>query len=125
MATASAFSGANADSTKAPPARRGRALAGLALLVLLGLFYLLGAINDLRADLSGQLPADHAGTFTALTGTSFVHTQASTAGVADYVALLERGYALHEITFALLFLAVLLFPFRHATSGRGGRPGSR
>lgn len=33
-------------------------------------------------------------------------------GNASYITLLERGYALHELTFALLFLAVVAFPFR-------------
>jgi hypothetical protein len=51
------------------------------------------------------LPSDHAGTFTALTGTSW-------PGLARYVTLLERGYALHELTFALLFVVIVAVPFR-------------
>lgn len=91
---------------------RGWALVGLALLTLLGLFYLFGAVNDLRAALRGDLPTDHVGTFTTLTGTSFAHTRVAAPGVAGYVNLLERGYAIHEITFALLFLVLVLIPFR-------------
>lgn len=103
---------ANAAPTNAAPRTGGWALLGLALLVLLGLFYLFGALNDLRAELGRTLPADHIRTFTALTGTNFAHIRATTPGVADYVMLLERGYALHEVTFALLFLVLLVIPFR-------------
>jgi hypothetical protein len=90
---------------------RGWALLGLALLVLLGL-YLFGPVNDLRTALRGALPADHVGTFGALTGTGFADTQAADPGLAHYVTVAERGYALHERTFALLFLVLLLIPFR-------------
>ena len=37
---------------------------------------------------------------------------ASTPGIAHYVSTLEYGYALHELTFGLLFLAVVLIPLR-------------
>ncbi len=33
-------------------------------------------------------------------------------GTASYISVLERGYALHELTFALLFLLILAIPFR-------------
>jgi hypothetical protein len=92
---------------------RGWSRIGLALLVLLGLFYLFGAVNDLRTDLAARLPADHVGTFTAITGTSFAHLHATAPGVAGYLALLEKGYALHELTFGLLFLILVLIPFRY------------
>jgi hypothetical protein len=91
---------------------RGWALVGLTLLILLALFYVFGAVNDLRGAAGGGLPVDHEGTFTALAGTSFAHTQATSPGVASYVTLLERGYALHELTFALLFIVLLMMPFR-------------
>jgi hypothetical protein len=32
--------------------------------------------------------------------------------VAHYISNLEYGYALHELVFAILFLAVVLIPFR-------------
>ncbi len=34
------------------------------------------------------------------------------AGLASYITVLERGYALHELTFALLFLVLIVVPFR-------------
>lgn len=91
---------------------RGWGLVGLILLLLLGLFYVFGAISDLAADAGGALPADHAGTFSTLTGTSFAHVRGAASGVASYITLLERGYALHELTFALLFIVLLVIPFR-------------
>jgi hypothetical protein len=85
---------------------------GQALLILLGLFYLYGAAADLAALARRNLPADHRGTFTRLTGTSYAHAQAATPGIASYISALERGYALHELTFALLFLLIIAIPFR-------------
>lgn len=95
----------------APARSRGCPLAGLVLL-LLAAFYLFGAVSDLAADASGALPADHHGTFTALTGSPYSHAKAAAPGVASYITVLERGYALHELTFALLFLVILAIPFR-------------
>lgn len=112
MATTPTPPTADAAPTTDAVRTRGWALLGLVLLVLVGLFYVFGALNDLRAELGGTLPADHVGTFTALTGTSFTHARASDPGVARYLAVLERGYALHELTFALQFLVLLLIPFR-------------
>ncbi len=96
----------------APPRTRGPALAGLALLLLLGLFYLCGGVSDLAADASSGIPADHYGTFTSLARHSFAQASAATPGTASYISVLERGYALHELTFALLFLLILAIPFR-------------
>jgi hypothetical protein len=91
---------------------RGWPLAGLTLLLLLALFYVYGAVNDLVADAGQGLPGDHRGTFSALTGTNFAHIKVTTPGIANYLTLLERGYALHELTFAFLFIALLMIPFR-------------
>lgn len=91
---------------------RGWALLGLVLLLLLALLYVFGAVNDLISDASHGIPVDHAGTYVGLTGTSFTHTTATAPGVARYVTLLERGYALHELTFAFLFIVLLVIPFR-------------
>ncbi|MGH3122526.1 MAG: hypothetical protein ACRDND_16070 [Streptosporangiaceae bacterium] len=88
------------------------ARAGLALLLLLALFYVFGAASDLAAVASHNLPPDHRGTFASLTGGSFSHVKAAAPGVASYILVLERGYALHELTFALLFIVILLVPFR-------------
>ncbi len=77
-------------------------------MLLLGGFYVFGATNDLIADARTGLPADHTGTFTAVTGTRWSTAQPT----APYITLLERGYALHELVFAILFLIVLAIPFR-------------
>ncbi len=108
------------DPTSATtPARRhtraGRTLApaGLVLLLVLGGFYVFGAVSDLIADAHTGLPVDHTGTYTVLTGAGFGQTHAASPGVADYITLLERGYALHELTFAGLYLVIVAIPFRH------------
>jgi hypothetical protein len=100
-----------------PPARtwalrRALPLLGLALLVLLGVFYILAPVLDLVADARVGIPADHTGTFIALSGGDFTRLRVTTPGVGDYITLLERGYALHELTFGLLFLVIVLVPFR-------------
>lgn len=82
------------------------------LLVLLGLFMVFAVVSDLSADAVRGIPTDHEGTFTALTHRSWDQARAAAPGVADYITVLERGYALHELTFALLFLAIVLVPFR-------------
>jgi hypothetical protein len=86
--------------------------AGLVLLVLLGLFTVFGVISDLSADVAGGIPTDHNGTFRALSNRSWEQTRAVAPGVTDYITVLERGYALHELTFALLFVVIVLVPFR-------------
>ena len=47
-----------------------------------------------------------------LSGTTWSNFKGAHSGAASYVTLLERGYALHELTFAILFLAILAIPFR-------------
>ena len=75
-------------------------------------FPVLAAIPDLAADARTGLPSDHADTFTALAGTSWPHARASVPGMASYITLLDRGCAVHELTFALLFLVIVAVPFR-------------
>jgi hypothetical protein len=82
------------------------------LLALIGLFNVFASINDLIATTSSGLPSDHTGTFAKLSGTAWASFKAAHAGAASYITLLERGYALHELTFAILFLAILAIPFR-------------
>lgn len=105
--------GADAEKGRQPAARtRGWRLVGLALLLLLGVFYVFGATSDLVSDAGHGIPVDHDGTFTALAGTGFDQLTAAAPGTAAYITLLERGYALHELTFALLFLVLIAIPFR-------------
>jgi hypothetical protein len=81
-------------------------------LTVVGAFLLFAVAADLASDHRDGLPADHAGTFTALAGQSFSQVKQATPGVAHYITTLEIGYALHELTFALLFLALVLIPLR-------------
>ncbi len=86
--------------------------AAWAGLLLLGAFYVFGAVNDLIADGRTGLPADHTGTFAAVAGTGWDAARHASPGTAAYITLLERGYALHELVYAILFLTVLAVPFR-------------
>jgi hypothetical protein len=97
-----------------PRQRRSRwQAAGWVGLLLLGGFYLFGATNDLIADGRTGIPTDHTGTFTSVAGTGWGAAQHSTPGTTAYITLLERGYAVHEMVFAILFLTILAIPFRH------------
>lgn len=82
---------------------------GLALVAALLLF---AVAADLIADRDSGLPSDHAGAFAALAGQPFEAVRSSTPGIAEYITTLEVGYALHELTFALLFLVIVLIPLR-------------
>jgi hypothetical protein len=81
-------------------------------LLVLGGFYVFGATADLTADARTGIPADHAGTFASLAGASWPAAQHAAPGTTAYVTLLERGYAIHELVFAILFLIILSVPFR-------------
>jgi hypothetical protein len=104
---------------------RGWPLAGLVLMLVLGAFPALSSVLDLLADSRTGLPSDHAGTFTAVAGTQWAQAQAGMPGTARYITLLERGYALHELTFALLFLLIVAIPFRRRQRWAWWRHGSR
>ena len=86
--------------------------AVLILLGLIGLFNVFASVSDLAATGSSGLPGDHTGTFAKLSGSSWTGFKSAHAGAASYITLLERGYALHELTFAILFLVILAIPFR-------------
>ena len=101
-----------ADPVPAQSRTRGLAVAGLALLLLLGVFYVYGAASDLVSLADRNLPADHQGTFTELAGGTFSQVRAANPGIASYLTVAERGYALHELTFALLFIVLIAIPFR-------------
>lgn len=83
-------------------------------LTIVGLFFVLASLNDLRADHASGLPADHTAAFTNQAQTSFAALQHTTPGVTRYLTNLEYGYAIHELVFAILFLAVVLIPLRRA-----------
>jgi hypothetical protein len=81
-------------------------------LILLGAFNLYAAVADLVATAASGLPSDHTGTFAALSGRSWMPFKTAQPGVAHYITLVERGYALHELVFAILFLAIVAIPLR-------------
>jgi hypothetical protein len=81
-------------------------------LTLVGCFMVFAVASDLRSDQSAGIPNDHAGTFEKLSGQNFAELHQSASGVAHYVTRLEVGYALHELTFAVLFLFIVLVPLR-------------
>lgn len=82
------------------------------LLLLLGALFLFAAISDLAADLRVGLPSDHRSTFARLAGMSWDQATRSTPGPARYVTLLEIAYAVHELVFGILYLAIVAIPFR-------------
>jgi hypothetical protein len=81
-------------------------------LTVVGAFLLFAVVADLSADAGTGIPADHAGAFQALAGHSFAQVKQAAPGTARYVTTLEVGYVLHELTFAALFLAIVLIPLR-------------
>jgi hypothetical protein len=81
-------------------------------LTLIGLLFLVAPTLDIINTHEHGLPSDHATTFTKLAGSGFADVQAASPGVAHYVSTLEYGYALHELTFGLLFIALVLIPLR-------------
>jgi hypothetical protein len=82
------------------------------LLLLLGAFFLFAALSDLAADARTGLPADHAGAFRSVAGLTWAAAKRSAPGVTTYVTLLEVAYAVHELVFGLLFLAIVALPLR-------------
>jgi hypothetical protein len=101
-------------STASPAARRAPwwQRASWIGLILLGAFNLYAAVSDLAADSGTGLPSDHAGAFTSLTGRAWPSFKAAQPGVAHYITLVERGYALEELVFATLFLIIVAIPLR-------------
>jgi hypothetical protein len=96
--------------TAAEPSRA-RTIAWIGLTIL-GLFFLFAPVMDVLGTHAHGLPADHTGTFSKLAGLPIAAERAQSPGTAHYIATLEYGYALHELTFGLLFLAIVLFAFR-------------
>ena len=82
------------------------------LLLLLGILFVFASLSDLVADAGIGLPSDHLGTFQNIAGIEWATAQHSSAGITHYITLLERAYAVHEMVFALLFLLIVIIPFR-------------
>ena len=82
------------------------------LLLLLGVLFLFASLSDLAADARVGLPTDHTGTFHSIAGIAWPSAQSSSAGITQYITLLEIAYAVHELVFALLFLIIVAIPFR-------------
>ena len=82
------------------------------LLLSLGAFFILASISDLAADFGVGLPSDHMGTFQALAGQPWSAAKSASAGLTNYITSLEIAYAVHELVFGILFLLILVFPFR-------------
>ena len=83
-----------------------------ALLLLVGAFFLFAAISDLAADARAGLPADHLGAYKALAGVPWATTRSASPAVAKYITTLEVAYAVHELVFGILFLAIVAIPLR-------------
>ena len=81
-------------------------------LLLMGAFPVLASAADLSQDLQGHLPSDHAGTFAAMAGHPFPATTGAATGAERYIQMLETGYAVHELVFGILFLAIVAIPLR-------------
>jgi hypothetical protein len=80
------------------------------LLALLALLTVLFPLLDVSGILRSGIPSDHAAAFRTLAGQDFASIR--TTGVGRYIQQLEYGYALHELTFGLFFLVIVLIPFR-------------
>ena len=81
-------------------------------LSILAAFIPFAVAADQAADSSTGLPADHSGIIATLAGTSWPAFKVAHRGTAQYLTLLERAYALHELTITILFLIIVLVPFR-------------
>jgi hypothetical protein len=86
--------------------------AAWVLLLLLGLFPVLASILDLVNVGANGIPSDHRAAFAAVAGMDWTAARAAAAGLTKYVSVLEIGYALHELVFGLLFLIIVVIPFR-------------
>lgn len=81
-------------------------------LLVLAAFPLVGAVADLFSDQRGSIPSDHLPTFHALAGMTLAQANAAAPGLISYIHQLEVGYAVHEVVFAVLLLAVVAIPLR-------------
>jgi len=86
--------------------------AAWVLMLLLGALFIFASLSDLNADRGAGIPVDHTGAFANIAGTPFETVKQSSPQVARYITTLEVAYAVHELVFAILFLAILAIPFR-------------
>jgi hypothetical protein len=80
------------------------------LLLVVAAFTVVFPLLDVAGILRSGIPSDHAAAFRALAGADF--SSMRTSGPAHYISQLEYGYAVHELVFGLLFVVVVLVPFR-------------
>jgi hypothetical protein len=80
------------------------------LLLIAALLTVLFPLLDIAGTARTGLPSDHAAAYRTLAGHSFPGIQPT--GPTRYIRQLEYGYALHELTFALLFLVLVAIPVR-------------
>jgi hypothetical protein len=69
-------------------------------------------VFDLIAAARGTLPSDHSSTFKVLTGTTLENAVRVQHSATRYATHMEIGYAVYELLFAALFLAVAVIPLR-------------
>src|SRR5919201_201925 len=81
------------------------------LLLILALLTVRFPLLDIIGTARSGLPSDHTAAYRALAGHSFPGVQPT--GPTRYIRQLEYGYALHELAFALFFLAIVAIPFRN------------
>ncbi|HLZ60749.1 MAG TPA: hypothetical protein VKR06_27695 [Ktedonosporobacter sp.] len=94
------------------PKQPGYLLLAWILLLLLGAFFLFASVSDLAADGRSGLPSDHLEVFHAIAGVTWASAKLSSPKITQYVTLLEITYAVHELVFGLLFLIIVVIPFR-------------
>lgn len=99
------------DVMTATTPSRARTIAWIGL-TLLGLFFLFAPLMDIIGTHAHGLPSDHTSTFADVAGAPFAEAKVAEPGTARYIATLEYGYALHELTFGLLFLTIVVCAFR-------------
>lgn len=101
-----------ASSLRAGGFRSGTARIAWFALLAVGAFLALGSVYDLITDARQQLPTDHASTFTAVTGTTWQEAASVVHPTTPYISIMETGYAVYELLFAAVFLALVVIPLR-------------
>ena len=82
------------------------------LLLLLGAVFLFGPLSNLLADGRSGLPFDHLDAFSAISGMDWSSAKLSSSGITHFITSLEIAYSVHELVFGLLFLIIVVIPFR-------------